>query len=1169
MIAGVVLTPFSLDQAARARPQNLKAVFTEMNTFHRILKKGNFWPLFGAQALGAFNDNFFRAALIALVTYGALAFSESEKTILSALATGLMMLPFFLFSSLAGELADRLPKSKLVKITKATELGVMALAALFFYLENAYALLAMLFLMGTQSAFFGPLKYGLLPEVLPEDDLVAGNGLVEAATFLTIVLGTMAGSWLVTLEYGSALYLPLGLVLVAAGGLALALKQPGSEAGDGKLKINPNIFRSTLEIVRSVKGRRDMWLTVLAISWFWAMGGILLTQIPVLCREVIGGSSGVNTFLVTMFALGVGLGSIGAQGLLRGRVSVNLVPASAAFLSLFLVLMTICIWRLPAKPFGAPSEVTLGLFLNTWVYLRLGLCCFLVSVTGGVFVVPLYAYLQHRSEAHERSRVIAANNIINAMFICLGSLVVILMTMTGFSLSEVFAFVTVTGVAVTVLTLYFLPAESIRNIAGIFLKILYRPEVTGLSHIDELRGGPALIVVNHTSFMDVALLVVYSPRRLTFAIDSYWSKAWWLKPLLRVFKALPVNPNQPLATRGLIEALGEGELVVIFPEGRITTTGSLMKVYDGPGLIAAKSKAPILPVVIEGAQYTRFGRLRKTMRHLPKKQVKMTVMAPRQLNVPSVPGEKQKDHRRRSGEALYRLMVECQFQALDHNQNLWSELKTIARECGPGRKILEDASRKPVSYRGLIYRARVLSRPLTAMSVAGENIGLLMPNSVATVAAILALWSEGRVPVMLNYTQGPGPLASALATARIKTVITSRRFLETAGLEALAAGMDAGLVYLEDLKFSLLDKAAGLLTRGRPAPAESPAAIVFTSGSEGRPKGVVLSHSNLLSNIHQVRCHMAVNEDDVLFNALPMFHAFGLNVGVMVPLYIGMRCFNYLTPLHAKIVPALIYDTRATMVIASDTFASAWGYNAHPYDFVNVRIMLVGAEKLKPKTNALYAEKLGVRVFEGYGVSETAPVLAVNSHLGFRAGSVGHLLPGLEYRLDPVEGVDVGGKLVVRGPNVMLGYILPEQPGVIVPPPDGWHDTGDIVQIDDDGFVFIKGRFKRFAKVGGEMVSLAAVEEVAAVLWPGRPNVVIALDDETRGEKLVLVTEDPNPSLSRLWQAQKEAGQPELYYPKQFIYLSEIPMTPLGKANMPKVIEAAREAGISGGNGRR
>ncbi len=323
---------------------------------------------------------------------------------------------------------------------------------------------------------------------------------------------------------------------------------------------------------------------------------------------------------------------------------------------------------------------------------------------------------------------------------------------------------------------------------------------------------------------------------------------------------------------------------------------------------------------------------------------------------------------------------------------------------------------------------------------------------------------------------------------------------------------------------------------------------------------MALSHANVVANVRQMHCQVGIDEDDILFNALPMFHAFGLTVGVMVPLLSGMRCFNYVSPLHPKIIPELIYDTRATMTIASDTFASAWGRNAHPYDFSTIRIMLVGAEKLKPKTRALYAEKLGVRIFEGYGVTEGTPVLAVNSHLACRAGTVGPILPGLEARLERVEGVEKGGRLVVKGPNIMMGYLWPENPGVIVPPPDGWYDTGDIVEIDADGFVWIKGRFKRFAKIGGEMVSLAAIEEVAAALWPGRPQVVIAMDDDLKGEKLVFVTQDPNPALPQLWQALKEAGQPELTYPRQFIYLPEIPMTPLGKVNMPKVIEAAHAA---------
>jgi acyl-[acyl-carrier-protein]-phospholipid O-acyltransferase/long-chain-fatty-acid--[acyl-carrier-protein] ligase len=949
-------------------------------------------------------------------------------------------------------------------------------------------------------------------------------------------------------------------VLVAGAGFYLALKQPESAPGDLGLQINPNPAASTLEIVASIKGRRDMWLAILAISWFWAVGSILITQIPILCGTVMHSTPAVNTFLVTMFALGVGLGALSAQGLLAGRVSAALAPVASAFLSLFIILFALSIWYLPAPPSGSAAPVSLSAFLQNWGYLRLGLGCLLVSVTGGVFVVPLNAYIQHRAAPHERSRVIAANNILNALFICLASLIVMLMTKAGLGLHHVFALVALTAVAVTGLTLYFLPAESLRTLAGLLLKAVYHPRVSGLEHLEELKGGPALLVANHTSFIDVVLLVVYIPRQLTFAVDSYWAQTWWLRLLLRGFKALPVNPNQPLATRRLIDALNEGDLVVIFPEGRITTTGSLMKIYEGPGLIAVKSRAPILPVVIDGPQYTRFGRLRQTLRHGPAKPVRMVVMKPRHLNFGPETGAKQKDQRHLAGEALLRLMQEGLFETSDYRRNMWTSFKITARQCGGGRLILEDAARQPASYRELRSRAKRLGRHLAALSRPGEKVGLLLPNSVDGVVALLALWAGGRVAVMLNYTQGAGSLNSALATAQVNTVVTSRAFLESSGQAELARSLPARLVCLEDFQPSPGNHIAAWAWRGRPAPADSPALILFTSGSEGLPKGVALSHQNLLANIRQMRTCLALNEDDIFFNALPMFHAFGLNTGVLTAIWNGMRCFNYVSPLHTKAVPELIYDTRATMCIASDTFASSWGRNAHPYDFSSLRIMLVGAEKLKPRTKALYAEKLGVRLFEGYGTTECAPVLTVNSHLAYRAGSVGRLLPGLEARIEPVEGVTTGGRLVVKGPNVMLGYIRPEQPGVIVPPADGWYDTGDIVDIDEDGFVWIKGRFKRFAKIGGEMVSLAAVEEVVIALWPGRPQAVIALEDETRGEKLVLVTDEPSPDLQRLWRAQKEAGQPELYFPRQFIFLPEIPLTPLGKINMPKLIEAARLA---------
>jgi len=329
--------------------------------------------------------------------------------------------------------------------------------------------------------------------------------------------------------------------------------------------------------------------------------------------------------------------------------------------------------------------------------------------------------------------------------------------------------------------------------------------------------------------------------------------------------------------------------------------------------------------------------------------------------------------------------------------------------------------------------------------------------------------------------------------------------------------------------------------------------VVFTSGSEGRPKGVALSHANLLANILEARCHFEINEDDLMFNSMPMFHAFGLNIGAILPLLLGSRGFNYPTPLHANLIPQLIYDLQATVIITSDTFAAAWGRQAHAYDFKTVRFFMVGAERLKEHTRELYARKFGLRLYEGYGLTEASPVVAVSTPMHCRAGSVGRLMPGIEFRQEPVAGLSTGGRLLIRGPNIMLGYLDPARPGSLNPPEDGWYDTGDIVDFDPEGFIWIKGRAKRFAKIAGEMISLASVESVAAALWPERLLAVATLADERKGEKLVLVTEEAEPDLESLRRAMKEAGFAEIACPREFRRLSPFPLTALGKPDFLEI----------------
>jgi acyl-[acyl-carrier-protein]-phospholipid O-acyltransferase/long-chain-fatty-acid--[acyl-carrier-protein] ligase len=1126
-----------------------------MRNFLRILIARDFWPLFSGMFFGAFNDNFIRQALLAILSFGALGLSSEETTVFSSLAMGAMILPFFLFSSVAGELSDRFRKSTLLKLYKITELVFMLFAALFFYMENYRLLLLTLFFMGTQSAFFGPVKYSFLPEILKKDHLVAGNGLVEGFTFIAIVLGTVAGSYFSTLDSGPTVILPAGLIIVAALGLGFSLFQPKSIPEVPGLAIRKNIAASTWDILKTAKKQNDVWFSIILNGWFWGMGSILLSQTPNLVSR-FGGTPGVNTFMVTMFAVGVAVGSLVVQFASRGKISLKLVPGSAALLTIFLIYFSYCVYRIPEAP---KESISLSYFLSHFGYLRLALACFLVSFTSGFFVVPLNALIQHRPDSKVRSRVIAANNIMNSLFMVLGALIAIVMTKMGFSLFHIFCFISFTGLIVTIAAMWAVPDEIFKQLALLIMWVLYRPKVIGLEILEKIEG-PILLIPNHTSFLDVALLVCYCPMRLTFAIDATWAKVWWVRPFLRFFTAIPIDPIQPATSRGIIQALKEGAAVAIFPEGRITTTGSLMKIHEGPGFIASHARVPLLPVVIDGAEFTIFGRMRQVLINMPaRKKVKITFFPPVHLNYELKAGEVRKDLRKRLAEDIYEIMLQFRAKTRDCKHNLYDALLAEAKRAGKRRVILGDITKKNWTYSDLIKRSKIIGKALLGFTERNSYVGILLPNTSVLSAVLYGLWAGGRIPMVLNHTQGLSNLSDALFASEAKVIVSSRSFAEKGKLTELCEKLPARIVYLEDLKIGFKEKISGLLWSPKPLPYDSPAAILFTSGSEGHPKGVALSHENILSDIRHAKCLIEINEDDILFNAMPAFHAFGLNIGILLPPLLGLRSFNYVSPLHVKTIPELIYDSRATVVLGSDTFASAWAKNAHPYDFNRVRFLILGAEKVRPETSELYFHKMSVRLFEGYGVTEAAPVVSINSKIRVRDGSVGQFIPGMQVKIDKVPGIEKGGKLSIKGPNVMMGYIEVDNPGVINPPPDGWHDTGDIVEIDDEGFVWIKGRFKRFAKVSGEMISLARVEEAAGLLWPGEIIAVLSVPDQAKGERLLLVTKDDNPDMAALRAAIKEFGLSEICVPKIYLTVKDIPLTPMGKVDFPKLQEIALE----------
>ncbi|MDR1039673.1 MAG: AMP-binding protein [Deltaproteobacteria bacterium] len=1167
-------------------------------TYAKILKDRTFWPFFSSMTLGAFNDNFMRQALIALLAFGAAGLDPAGKSAYSSLATGLMILPFFLFSAPAGELADRYRKSSLLKAYKILELAFVGMAAFLFYKGWLWPLMAAVFLMGLQSALFGPVKYSLLPEILPERGLIPGNGLVEGATFLAIVLGTVAGSYLgassavsgavsgatavaasvagaaaasagaaadaaseaVSIR-GTGLAVPLGLILVSAGGLAFALLQPPSREGDPALRVRPNIAASAWAILGDAKANGDVWLSILAASWFWGVGSVLLAQTPVLVAAYAGGTPAAGTFMVSLFALGVAAGALAVQAFLKGDVSARLAPASAALLAVLLLLFARCAGTLPHAPAGSVGALR---FATDWTYLRLAILAFLTAAVAGFFAVPFNAIIQHRSPEESRSRMIAAANVMNSLFMAAGAGIAAAFGLMGLGIPALFLFLAVTAVAMTAVTLYFLPSEAIKQAARAIVEAVYDPEVTGLHNLDK-APGPVLVAPNHTSFLDVALLVCWLRRDLTFAVNAGWAKEWWVRLFLRFFKAVPVDPQRPHQLRGLVKALNAGAAVVIFPEGRITTTGSIMKVEEGLGIVASLSGAPVLPVVIDGAEHSVFGRMRRTLRHMPDRfKVRMRVFPPVGLDRSPAEGEKRKAFRARLARDVYEIMLQCRFRARECGRNLWRELTLEAARAGRSRPIAEDADRRPATYAQIMNRAQAVGHSLGKRLEPGAPAGVLLPNSLPLAYVLFGLWRGGRVPIMLNYSQGRAAMATALKASGAKAVVSSRAFLakaEHVREAAREAASDAGadMVMLEDLDLGIANYLRSRFTRAELRDPDSPGAVLFTSGSEGPPKGVVLSHRALLSNIRQALCAIELNEDDVLFNPMPAFHAFGLNVGILLPLLSGIRSFNYPSPLHVQAIPELVYDTRATVVVGSDSFARLWGEAAHPYDFSSVRFLILGAEKVLPSTRELYFEKLSVRLFEGYGVTEAAPIVSVGSRMRVRDGAVGPPLPGLRWRLEPVPGVRRGGLLKLKGPNVMTGYLTEGEPGIIRRPPEGWHDTGDIAEVDADGFLWIRGRLKRFAKISGEMVPLAGVEAVAAKAFSGVALAVVSVQDGQRGERLVLAAQGQDIDRDALKAAVREAGYPDLACPKIILNVPEIPLAPTGKVDIPRLtIEVTR-----------
>ncbi len=1132
--------------------------------FSQLLGSRRFAPIFVCQFFSALNDNFIKMALVILILYRV---GAEEGAVLVSLAGATLIAPFFFLSALGGEIADRFDKAQVARWIKVAEIPIAMLAAAGFALESVPMLFASLFGFGCMAALFGPIKYGILPDHLQTRELPAANALVEGATFLAILAGTIAGGLAMTSD-GTAPIIPAiavaGVVIsFAVFGYISAAFIPPTGAAMPTLRITPNPLASTSRLLGELKADQRLWLGGLITSWFWLVGIVVLSLFPTLVKNVIGGSEEIATAGLATFTVGIALGSWLAAAASHRRPNLALVPLGALGMAAFAAYAA---WSLGQFMPPANGAATIGVteFLAMPVGLHLAFALLGLAASGGVFIVPAFAAVQAWAPANHRARTVAAVNILNALFMTAGTLGLASAQALGFGAASVLLTLAAANVAIALWVARVWGREALRDLAYALFKAVHRIEVRGREHLPA-PGTRAIIVPNHVSFMDGPILHSLLPEHAAFAVDTGIAQASWVRPFLKFVDVFTLDPTKPLATRHLVKEVGSGRTLVIFPEGRLTTTGGLMKVYDGTAMIADKADAVVVPVRISGPERSPWSYLRRSQTKkvwFPKFTV--DILPARKLEVDeSLRG---RARRQAAGRSLQDIMVETAVRTANLDRTVFDALCDAARDKDTGKPAVADPTGVSLSYRKLVIGAQALGAKIATMTEPGEAVGVMLPNAAGTAVTFFALQSAGRVPAMLNFTAGPANCRSACQTAMVRTVLTSRAFIERAHLEPIIAALSetVRIIYLDDLRttISMGDKLRAAARGSRPLFPRKPedaAAILFTSGSEGAPKAVVLSHRNLLANATQSLTIIAADGEDKVFNVLPVFHAFGLTAGLVMPLVGGVPVYLYPSPLHYRIVPELVYQTNATILFGTDTFLNGYARTAHPYDFHKLRLILAGAEAVKARTRALYMEKFGVRILEGYGVTETAPVLAINTLLANRSGTVGRLLPLLEARLEPITGIEGGGRLYVRGPNVMLGYYRAERPGVLEPPENGWHDTGDIVEIDSEGFVTIKGRAKRFAKIGGEMVSLAAVEALAIDIWPAGLSIAVALPDPRKGERIVLLTEHHGADRSTFLAEAKRRGAADLMLPAEVMTIDRVPLLGSGKPDAVTALKIVSE----------
>ncbi|MGD0025544.1 MAG: MFS transporter, partial [Xanthobacteraceae bacterium] len=872
--------------------------------FTSLMTTRRFAPLFLCQFFAAFGDNFLKTALVFVILS---QISGANSEVLITLAGATIIAPYFFLSGVGGELADRYDKAWVAQRIKLTEMGAAALAVTGFAFHSLILLFVAVFLFGTLGSLFGPIKYGILPDHLARAELPAGNALIESATFLAILLGTIVAGIAANGTSNPIHFAWLMLVTALASWLS-SLFIPKTGEGAPGLAINHNIFLSTGSLIKELRADPRLWWGAIVVSWFWLVGALVLSLLPPLVSVNINGTDEVITVFLAIFSVAIGVGSGLAAWLAAGRIIILPTLIGAVLLGVFSIDLgwTAAGFVTAASPLGIA-----GFFASPRsIHIAIDLAG--LAIAGGLFVVPTFAAVQAWAGADRRARVVAGVNVLNAAFMVGGALFQALLQKLGFGVPILFALIGVANLAVAVAIGRTMPASWMSDFLSIVFRAFYRLEVKGLENVAK-AGHNAIIALNHVSFLDPPVAMSLLPKRPVFAIDVAMSRHWWIQPFLKFVRTMALDPLKPFSLRAIINAVRDGEMLVIFPEGRITVTGSLMKIYDGAAMIADKSEAMVVPVRIDGPEATIFSRLKRSQvrrRFFPK--ITVTILEPVKLEIdPQLKGRRR---RQAAGAALYEIMSDLIYQSTPTDRTVVEALIEAAKVHGKGWLAIEDPVSGRLTYRRLLQAMAILGAKLMPLALEGRSLGVMLPTSNGAVVTLFAVMSAGRVPAMINFSAGAANILAACRAAEVDTILTSLTFVEKGRLENVVAHIEkqVRIVYLEDIRQTITfsDKLRGLLKWKKPLVARKPddwAVILFTSGTEGLPKGVVLSHRNLLTNVAQCAARIDFGREDKLFNALPVFHSFGFTGGIVLPLISGVPTYLYPSPLHYRTVPELVY----------------------------------------------------------------------------------------------------------------------------------------------------------------------------------------------------------------------------------------------------------------------